>query len=94
MRFFVCLGLDPAEVAQTFQLKGKNIGVDKIADAVREAVVGRSGFCEYHPPVEEDGWPTRKWLTNGQARAKVALAADVAAIADTDVDPLDAMINV
>jgi hypothetical protein len=94
MRFFVCLGLDPAEVAQTFQLKGKNIGVDKIADAVREAVVGRSGFCEYHPPVEEDGWPTRKWLTNGQARAKVALAADVAAIADTNVDPLDAMINV
>ena len=94
MRFFVCLGLDPEEVGQTFQLKGKGIDVETVADAVRESIMGRSGFCEYSLPVEEGGWPTRKWLTAGQARAKVTLAAQAASIGGTEVDPLDAMINV
>ena len=95
MKFFVCLGLEPDEVAQVFQIKSKSKPtVEKIADVVRENIVGRNGFCEYLPAVEEGGWPTRKWKTEGQARAAKTFAAQAAAVKESEVDPLDAMINV
>jgi hypothetical protein len=95
MKFFVCLGLDPDEVSKIFCIKAKDKPtVDIIADTVRENIVGRNGFCHYMPPVEEGGWPERKWKTAGQAKAVSDLAAASAALADSEVDPLDAMINV
>lgn len=67
MRFFSALGLSPSDIKAAFS--NAKASEAEILETLNETIKGTTGYCFYAPPVEEGGWPTRKWLTPAQAKS-------------------------
>ena len=64
LRFFSSLGMSPAEVRETFAKDFKTM--EEAADYIAKACSGLIGYCYYAPAVDDQSWPTRKWVTADQ----------------------------
>lgn len=64
LRFFNSLGMSPSEVQETFAKDFKTM--DEAADHIAKHINDLVGYCYYAPAVDDNSWPTRKWVTADQ----------------------------
>ena len=64
LRFFSSLGMSPSEVRETFAKDFKTM--EEAADAIAKVCTDLVGYCYYAPAVDDNSWPTRKWVTADQ----------------------------
>ena len=64
LRFFNSLGMSPAEVKETFAKDFKTM--EEAAEYIAAECTGLIGYCYYAPAVDDNSWPTRKWVTADQ----------------------------
>ena len=67
LRFFMSLGMSPAEVRETFAKDFKTM--EEAATYIAKACTDLVGYCYYAPAVDDQSWPTRKWVTADQYSA-------------------------
>jgi hypothetical protein len=91
MQFLVSLGHTSAELRKKFTGKTKLIPSD---------IEGREGYCHFAPASEEGGYPSRRWITRGQALSSLGqqLASgnesDASVASTSDDDPLANFLNI
>ena len=88
LRFFSSLGMSPSEVRETFAKDFKNM--EEAATAIAKVCVDLVGYCYYAPAVDDNSWPTRKWVTASQYTS----AQDVKKGKSTTSDALSDFMNV
>jgi len=88
LRFFSSLGMSPAEVRETFAKDFKTM--EEAAEAIAEVCTGLIGYCYYAPAVDDNSWPTRKWVTADQYTA----ASDARGTTNSAGDALNSFINI
>lgn len=64
LRFFASLGMTPAEVKEAFAKDFKT--KEDAAEHIAKVCVSLKGYCYYAPAVDDNSWPTRKWVTADQ----------------------------
>ena len=88
LRFFSSLGMSPSEVKETFAKDFKTM--EEAADYIAKVCVGLIGYCFYAPAVDDNSWPTRKWVTADQYTS----AQEVSNGKGKSTDALSEFINV
>lgn len=67
LRFFNSLGMTMSEVQETFAKDFKTM--DDAAEHIAKHIIDLVGYCFYAPAVDDNSWPTRKWVTADQYNA-------------------------